>query len=310
MMIQKKIIFIIFFIFVNFKSFSSENIFIIYNIDNEIITNVDVKKESRYLIMLNQQLKELDKTKIFEVAKKSALREALKNKELSKFFNLNEVDVQTEKYLKTIYLRLKLNNKNELLNYLKINNLTIEYVEKKVQIELAWNQLIYDKYKNRVSVDSKKLLREIKANKSLKDERVYLLSEIVFEKDDQDNLNEKISNINQSINEIGFKNTANIYSIADSSKFGGNIGWVEEKKLNIKILKELVKSDTDKITKPIQFGNSFIILKIEGIKYQKRTTDESLELKRKVQFETNRQLAQFSKTYYNKIKINAIIDEL
>ncbi len=309
-MIQKKIIFIIFFIFVNFKSFSSENIFIIYNIDNEIITNVDVKKESRYLIMLNQQLKELDKTKIFEVAKKSALREALKNKELSKFFNLNEVDVQTEKYLKTIYLRLKLNNKNELLNYLKINNLTIEYVEKKVQIELAWNQLIYDKYKNRVSVDSKKLLREIKANKSLKDERVYLLSEIVFEKDDQDNLNEKISNINQSINEIGFKNTANIYSIADSSKFGGNIGWVEEKKLNIKILKELVKSDTDKITKPIQFGNSFIILKIEGIKYQKRTTDESLELKRKVQFETNRQLAQFSKTYYNKIKINAIIDEL
>ena len=118
------------------------------------------------------------------------------------------------------------------------------------------------------------------------------------------------SNINQSINEIGFKNTANIYSIADSSKFGGNIGWVEEKKLNIKILKELVKSDTDKITKPIQFGNSFIILKIEGIKYQKRTTDESLELKRKVQFETNRQLAQFSKTYYNKIKINAIIDEL
>ena len=310
MMIQKKIIFIIFFIFVNFKSFSSENVFIIYNIDNEIITNVDVKKESRYLIMLNQQLKELDKTKIFEVAKKSALREALKNKELSKFFNLNEVDVQTEKYLKTIYLRLKLNNKNELLNYLKINNLTIEYVEKKVQIELAWNQLIYDKYKNRVSVDSKKLLREIKANKSLKDERVYLLSEIVFEKDDQDNLNEKISNINQSINEIGFKNTANIYSIADSSKFGGNIGWVEEKKLNIKILKELVKSDTDKITKPIQFGNSFIILKIEGIKYQKRTTDESLELKRKVQFETNRQLAQFSKTYYNKIKINAIINEL
>ena len=26
-----------------------------------------------------------------------------------------------------------------------------------------------------------------------------------------------------SINEIGFKNTANIYSISDSSKFGGKI---------------------------------------------------------------------------------------
>ena len=309
MMNQKKILFFIFLIFINFKSFSSEDIFIVYNIDNDIITNIDVKKESRYLIMLNQQLANLNKAKIFEIAKESILREALKKKEILKFFDLDQVNPQTESFIKDIYRRLKLKNKKEFLSYLEVNNLTIEYIEKKVQIELSWNQLVYEKYKRLINIDSKKLLKEIKANKSLKEEKVFLLSEIIFEKDDQENLDKKINDINQSINEIGFKNTANIYSIADSSKFGGNIGWVEEKKLNKKILKELAKLEIGKVSQPIQFGRSFIILKVEEMKYQKKNTDEKLELKKKIQFETNRQLGQFSKTYYNKIKINTIINE-
>ena len=306
---QKKILFFILLIFINFKSFSDENIFIVYNIDNDIITNIDVKKEARYLTMLNQQLVNLDENKIFEVAKESILRETLKKNELLKFFDLNVVDNQTKNYIKTIYKRLKLPNKKEFLKYLKSNGLTIEYVQKKVQIELAWNQLVYEKYKKRINIDSKKLLKEIKANKNLKDEKVFLLSEIIFEKDDQEDINKKIKDIKASINEIGFKNTANIYSIADSSKFGGNIGWVGEKKLNKKILKELVKLEIGKVSQPIQFGRSFVVLKVEEMKYQKKNTDEKLELKKKIQFETNRQLNQFSKTYYNKIKINTIINE-
>lgn len=306
---QKKILFFILLIFINFKSFSDENIFIVYNIDNDIITNIDVKKEARYLTMLNQQLVNLDKNKIFEVAKESILRETLKKNELLKFYDLNVADNQTKDYIKTIYQRLKLLNKKEFLKYLKSNGLTIEYVQKKVQIELAWNQLVYEKYKKRINIDSKKLLKEIKANKNLKDEKVFLLSEIIFEKDDQEDINKKIKDIKTSINEIGFKNTANIYSIADSSKFGGNIGWVEEKKLNKKILKELAKLEIGKVSQPIQFGRSFVVLKVEEMKYQKKNTDEKLELKKKIQFETNRQLNQFSKTYYNKIKINTIINE-
>ena len=142
---QKKILFFILLIFINFKSFSDENIFIVYNIDNDIITNIDVKKEARYLTMLNQQLVNLDENKIFEVAKESILRETLKKNELLKFFDLNVVDNQTKNYIKTIYKRLKLPNKKEFLKYLKSNGLTIEYVQKKVQIELAWNQLVYEK---------------------------------------------------------------------------------------------------------------------------------------------------------------------
>ena len=50
-MIIKKFIFsFIILILFNFNTFSKENIYIVYKINNEIITNIDVDKESKYLI--------------------------------------------------------------------------------------------------------------------------------------------------------------------------------------------------------------------------------------------------------------------
>ena len=114
----------------------------------------------------------------------------------------------------------------------------------------------------------------------------------------------------QSISEIGFNNTANIYSISDSSKFGGKIGWVDEKKLSKKIIQELQSLEAGQYTKPIQTGSLFLILKIEEIKYEKAMFNEDEELNKMIQFETSKQLDQFSKIFYNKIKINSLIDEL
>ena len=38
-------------------------------------------------------------------------------------------------------------------------------------------------------------------------------------------------------------------------------------------------------------------------------TDLKQELEKKIQFDTTRQLERFSKIYYNKIKINSVINE-
>ena len=57
-------------------------------------------------------------------------------------------------------------------------------------------------------------------------------------------------------------------------------------------------------------GSSFLILKIEEIKYENVVVNEDEELNKMVQFETNEQLEQFSKIFYGKIKINTLIDEL
>jgi peptidyl-prolyl cis-trans isomerase SurA len=141
----------------------------------------------------------------------------------------------------------------------------------------------------------------------LADKKSYLLSEILFK-----NNKEKPSTeiIEESIREIGFKNTANIYSISDSAKFGGDMGWIVEGNLSKKILVELKKIKINEHTKPIQFDNKFLIIKIENIKTEKTKKNKKKELEQIVQFETNKQLENFSKIFFSKVKININIDEL
>ena len=61
----------------NFNTFSKENIYIVYKVNNEIITNIDVDKESKYLIALNKELKNLDKSQLLNISKESILREKI-----------------------------------------------------------------------------------------------------------------------------------------------------------------------------------------------------------------------------------------
>ena len=41
----------------------------------------------------------------------------------------------------------------------------------------------------------------------------------------------KFNKIKKSIDENGFENTASIFSISDSSKTGGKLGWIKENSL-------------------------------------------------------------------------------
>ena len=63
-------------------------------------------------------------------------------------------------------------------------------------------------------------------------------------------------------------------------------------------------------TKPMQTGGAFLILKLEKIKYETKLIDKKKMLQRMIDFETSRQLEQFSKIFYKKIKINNNIDVL
>ena len=293
----------------NVPLLSDEKVFIVFDIYTQIITNIDIEKESRYLVTLNSQLKKLSQKKILNISKESALREKIKEIEILKYFDLEEKNPLIEKYIENFYLRLKLENKIEFSNLLNSYGLSMEYVEKKINIELKWNQLIYEKYKNQVNINVDKLKKQISKNKSATKKKVYLLSEIIFEIDNQKNLDNKIKNINESIEEIGFKNTANIYSVSNTAKFGGEIGWVEEERLSKKIMKEIKKLDINETTLPFQNGGSFMILKIDNIKYEEKIINEKIQLEKNIQFETDKQLERFSKIYYNRLKINTAINE-
>ena len=296
-------------VLLNFSSNAESDIYIAYKIENEIITNIDIKNESKYLIALNNQLKNIDKNKILIIATESIVKEKIKEIELLKYYNLNQKNPYLKKIIKDFYLKLNLNNETEFENYLIKYDLTIKDVLKKIEIETVWNQLILEKYKNQIKIDVEMLKKKVSKKKISQRKISYLLSEIVFEKKDQP-LNKIIKKINLSINEIGFENTANLYSVSDSAKFGGKVGWVEKENLMKKISKLIINLKVGDHTKPIQVGSNFLIIKLQDIKENLMEIDADKELEKFIFYEQNRQLDQFSKIYFNKVKLNTNISEL
>ena len=305
----KLLTFLIFLLMLNFKVFSENSIFVSYKIENEIITNIDIKNESKYLIALNTQLKNLDNKQILKIAENSIIKETVKRIELTKYFDLDKERNIINKFVENFYLKLNIKDIDEFKRYLNNYDLSIADVKKKIIIESSWNQLIYDKFNNQVNIDIENLKKKIKIQKDSEYKKSYKLSEIFFEKT-ASSIDETYKKIEDSISEIGFQNTANLYSISESAKFGGKLPWVQEKNLTENLAKVLKKMSVGSYTKPLIIGNKYLILNIDEIKNEKVEIDENKELDKMIQYEKNRQLEKFSKIYYDKIKINTTINEL
>ena len=309
---MKKIIyfFLISLFLINFsKSFSNEKIFIEIRVNNEIITNIDIKKEISYLKLLNPNLNNIKKSQISKIAKKSLVNETIKKNELKKIFNYDkEISIINEIY-KDFYSDLKFSNETEFKNKLSTGtNYSTSEIKEKLKTEFFWNRLILDRFNNQVKIDEEKL--KIKIDKfEKKFKKQYFLSEIFFKIDKNTTVEKRISKIKRSINKEGFRNTANIFSISETAKYGGKIGWVDEESLSKKILDELKKIKIGEFTRAIKVNNNYIILKIDDLKLIEIKNDKKNLLQRMIDFERNKQLNQYSKIYFNKVKINYSINE-
>ena len=305
-----RLIKLIFFCLVIFSPLKAIESYIVLKVDNEIITNIDLETEYKYLIVLNNELENTDKDTMLELAKESIIREKLKKNEILNYYELNGKQDYLDDVVKDYYERLNIKNLNDFQNYLSEYGLKLENVVKKIEIELMWNKLIGYKYSSQININEK-LLKEQIENSSKNDKIIteYELSEILFQANSDNELSNKINLIQQDINKQGFKNSANIHSLSDSSKFGGNIGWFNEKQLSKKINLIIEKLDVGEVSKPIQIANNFLILKIENKKQKKNKLNKKKLLKEAILFEQNKQYSQFSIIHFNKVKINSIISE-
>lgn len=307
-MILKKIFAFLLFIFLSNISVANENVYIVLTIDDQIITNVDIEKEANYLLILNPNLTKLEKNKILEIAKKNLINENIKKKEIKKFF-LDEKKESFDKDLFVNFLKKLGINEFQLEQILyQRKSYLLNEVKEKLKTEIFWNDLIYLKFNNQVRIDEKKLLEKINNLKNT-ERKEYLLSEIIFEKKMDQNLNELKTKIENSISEIGFGNTANIYSISESAKFGGNIGWIPENNLSKLINEKIKNKNKNEYSDLIQIGNNYMILLVEDTRYTKLEINKDVELRKMIEFERNKLLNQFSKIYFNKTKMNYSINE-
>ena len=139
----------------------SKEVSIVVKVDNEIITNVDIENEYKYLIALNESLKDIEKKKVLSLSKKSLIKEKIKRNELIKYYELNKKNETIDSMILSIYENLGLNSLAEFKNYLNSQNLKYEDIYKKIEIETVWNQMIYSRFKQKVVINEENLKKKL-----------------------------------------------------------------------------------------------------------------------------------------------------
>ena len=290
---------------------NANSIQIIVKVENQIITNIDIENEKKYLLFLNPKLDQLNPTKINDIAKNSLITEVIKKNELEKIYDFdktnNVIDIIEKNFLKV----KNINNKDEFIQILNNKNIDYEIFKKKLQVEALWNQLIYNKYANNLRIDKKTIKANILKQFMNKKKRYeYNLSEIFFNETINESLEDTVSKLEKSIDEIGFENTANIYSISNTSKNGGLIGWVNELQLSEIIKKNVILLSDNEVTKPIKIKSGYLIIKLNKKKEFKEKVDIDKEVAALSNKEMNRQLNSFSMIFFKRLKKNIQINEL
>ena len=281
---------------------------ILFKVNNEIITSIDILNEINYLITINNDFSKMQKKQIFEIAKKSLIREKIKEIELKKFFKEIKVD---DEFLNNLLINhftsTDIKNINDFEKYFLSLDINPSLIKKKITIEVLWNQFIFNKYNQSVKVNKELIKNELLNSDKQKE---FLLSEILFTLNKNEKLDQKIYLLKKEIQDKGFSQAALTYSVSDTANKGGKLGWVKETIMNSKIKESIKKVKINEHTKPIVIPGGFLILKIEGIREVENDFDLNTEITKIIKKKTNEQLNQFSNIYYNKVKKNILINEL
>ena len=311
MKLKKKLKYNFFFLltilFIFFYPVKAQDVKIVAKIENNIITNIDVDKEFNYLVTLNTSLKNIDKTKVFEFAKNSLIKENIKKIEIMKFYELGNKNETVDKLIENIYRKLNFTSIDLFKDYLEINNLKFNDVYKKLEIEAVWNEMIYQLFKEKIYVNEEELKSKILKNK--KKMESFLLSEIVINIKNKNEIDLKYNELVNHISKFGFNESVLKFSESNTKNNSGLLGWVNNNSLSKKIQNEINKIDIGQITKPILISSGMLVLKLEDKKIVELNQNLEEELEKLASFEINNQLNNFSTIHYNKIKKNFLVNE-
>ena len=290
---------------------ASEKISIIYVVENIPITNVAINNEIKFLLLINQKLSEISKKDMVQYASKSIIKEKIKEIEIKKYYKLGTSNQLINRNINQLMKKLGISDGDEFNNLISKIGLNKEFINKKIEIEILWNQLIYQFYNDKIIIDENKLKNNLKKkiSKKINSLKQYLLYEILFSANTIKEFENEYDKIKKSINEIGFESTANIFSNSKSAMYGGKIGWINENQLSKIIIDNINKLNLGEYSDPINVPNGKMILMIKDKREIKNNLSLEEELKKSIVNERNKQFAQYSTIYFKKIELDTKVYE-
>ncbi len=279
---------------------------IIVKIENEIITNFEIKnKILSTLILSNQEINQKNVDSIKGKALDSLIQLKLKEIELSKYKIDDDLD-QVNRYLNSI----SSNDLKSLETKFKNNNVEFNLFVKEIKTEFQWQKFIYQVYSKKINIDEVSL--DVEVEKILKEQvdiTEYRISEIEVEKKVNQSSNDIILNIQEKIDQLGFETTALNYSIAASSSNKGDLGWIDTKSLSKTFFNVLTQMNINDVSKPIEQQNVIIFLKLTDKRKTKAENININELKKKLTSQKKNELFNlYSKSHLSKLKNKSLIE--
>tara|TARA_Y100001958_G_C21174349_1_gene505479 strand:+ start:1 stop:924 length:924 start_codon:yes stop_codon:yes gene_type:complete len=285
-------------------AYSNVDLKIKYKINDQIVTNIDLQNEKRFLIFLNPNLRNLSNTQLENISNDSYKNRKIKEIELRKYFDFEKKNLG-EKYIEQFVVNSNFDSKDELLIKLKNENLNYEDFRKNFFIDNLWREFIFGKFKSQIKINIDELKKQINEKETNIEE--LNLSEILFKKATNISLNEIKDKIYSEIDKSGFEAAASIYSISESKKFGGKLGWIKSNQISEKIYLEIKKGNN--LTQPIKTTNGYLIVKVNGRRNIKGKVNLDEELKKLINTESQKEINKLGYIYFNKIKKRTFISE-
>ena len=304
---KKIFLFSLFFTFLlNFKVNSSNNVKIIVKIDNELITNFDIKnKIITKLILTNQEINQKNINDLKKISLEELIQNRLKKIELENY-NLKSDNNRINTYLNS----LTSYSINELENLFNENNINLKTFIDEIDTEFKWRNLIYQKYSKKIEISSEEVDRELKKKiQNQKKLTEYSLSEIEILSTD---INLDAQKINEEMTEIknfGFDSAVSKYSISSTATDKGKLGWINSSSMSQDFLTILKNMSIGEISEPIKKQDKIIFLKLDD----KRSSDVSQNnfetLREKIINQKKNELFNlYSSSYLSKLRNTKFIE--
>ena len=279
---------------------------IILKVENEIITNFEIKnKIISTLILGNQEINQNNIDKLKKQALDFLIQHKLKKIELSKY-DFKKDAKQIENYLNAI----SNNNINNLKEKFSNNNIDFQLFLDELEIHFKWQNYIFQTYSKKVEIDEKSVDLELtKLIEEKSDIIQFRLSEIEILLNDDLADREKISNIQKQIDKYGFESTAIKFSISSTASNKGDLGWMNAESLNKNIYELIKKINIGEVTEPLITKNSALFLKLKDKKISKVENINIDELRKNlIDQKKNEMFNLYSRSHLSKLKNTSLIE--
>ena len=304
---RKSFFLIIVSIFFLFKySFAEIENKIIIKVQNQIITNFEVKNKILSTLVINgEEINQFNIDKLKKISINSLIDQKLMKIELQKY-NIQTDQTQLNQYLESI----SSNNIVLLKKKFIENSLDFDLFINDLETQLNWQKFIFSTYSKKINIDEKMIETELEKILSNQKKIVeFNLSEIVINLGNEKYNYETISNIKKEIREKNFDAAVNLYSISASRNNKGNIGWISEKALSKEIYYAVILLKVGEITQAIKKQDTILFLKLNEKRNLNSNEIDKKKLKEIIINQKKNELFNlYSRSYLSKLKNDNLIE--